>query len=274
MQSTDAVHIRQLMERATAQLEELRVLLVGVDREKHIDFKLTSTAVEVIRVDELPPILEHVFRETINNVRTALDRTVAYLAKDDTPLGRRHHGAFPIALSLEAYKKRVVREKALNYVPAAAASLIESVQPYHYAAPESHPLAILAELSNEDKHRYGQPAWGMISGLGVATVPDDGGTITMYELIGRSDPIGERRSLRVGLNLLSEFHPRVFEPFAAYLVEDGTKPGDLLPFARTSVGFGPYMLRWPELRDLLAYVNAEVVGPLTNINLSDSSTVS
>lgn len=114
--------------------------------------------IRVVLLEEPPPMLGVLIGDWLPNVRSALDHIAWQLAGSNPP----PRTEFPIFLDPRKYhavtKKGVPtsgsgldKVRGLGPGPQAA---IESLQPYHRGhAPSWHPLWILHELSNFDKHR-------------------------------------------------------------------------------------------------------------------------
>jgi hypothetical protein len=106
-------------------------------------------------VDDYPPIdLGLIAGDVVQNLRAALDQLIwAYSAGDK----RNRRTAFPIYLTEEEYREnapskiRGIREKGQAF--------IERWQPFQLGErPGAHPLAMLQQLSNTDKHQTLLPA--------------------------------------------------------------------------------------------------------------------
>jgi hypothetical protein len=100
-----------------------------------------------------PPVLGVLLGELVHNLRSSLDHLVWQLAlldrEEPFPLLQ-----YPIVSKPEDWLSKAKQQ--LKDVRAGAVELIEQTQPYHW--PHStkygeHPLAVLRDLSNEDKHR-------------------------------------------------------------------------------------------------------------------------
>jgi hypothetical protein len=101
-------------------------------------------------IDPPPPRLGVLVGDFVHNLRSALDHVVWQLAltRGDEPSTELQ---FPIVSDRERWPGAVRRR--LPDVPDEAVRLIETMQPYHHDDPMTHPLAVLRDLSNEDKHR-------------------------------------------------------------------------------------------------------------------------
>lgn len=106
---------------------------------------------------EIPQHLGIIAGECIHNLRVILDSIIWELAgKHCSP--RHERIAFPVCKCPSQYRKTLATPtfKDINDFPPAAKTLIESLQPYNrgYAdAPYKHPLSIIHNLWNDDKHR-------------------------------------------------------------------------------------------------------------------------
>jgi hypothetical protein len=94
--------------------------------------------------------------DLIHNLRCALDHLVwqLVLLNNGTP-GKQHQ--FPVESTGAGYwsGKPSTRERRLAGIADEHLALIDSLQPYRRAhVAEVHPLAILADLSNTDKHQF------------------------------------------------------------------------------------------------------------------------
>jgi hypothetical protein len=113
-----------------------------------------------------PFLLEVALRvgDVINNLRSALDHLVMQLSllhKGTITREQACHIEFPISYSCRSFDKDWKR--CCLYVSSAQRATFEKFQPYDsrtstgspdtYVGPWIHPLRLLRELSNEDKHR-------------------------------------------------------------------------------------------------------------------------
>jgi hypothetical protein len=101
---------------------------------------------------EPPDRLGLVVGDWAHNMRGALDYTVYELVRDATQEPDPRWTQFPIATTETAYKQQAPGR--LKGVPVWALPVFDGLQPYHDEdEAEWHPLAILADISNRDKHR-------------------------------------------------------------------------------------------------------------------------
>jgi len=128
--------------------------------------------VVTVKVIRQPPVeLALVFGDALHNLRASLD----YMARglvianggDPIDRGGARSTAFPI--------RKVRPEQPISIFPGispAARDQLEAVQPFSSDDPARHPLAILDELENRDKHRLLNV--GRLSGsVGAVFIPSD-----------------------------------------------------------------------------------------------------
>lgn len=140
--------------RADRHLQDLLVILGA-----YADGKCTIRMEEdqklggfVLRVRIEPRASEQISAiagDFLANVRAALDYLVSGLAGAATGGVRFRSSQFPIAGNLKAFEDELRRQR-LRGVPAEAAALIESLQPYNTG---KDVLNVLARMHNQDKHR-------------------------------------------------------------------------------------------------------------------------
>lgn len=117
--------------------------------------------IERVKVEKLPPLrLGVLLGECIHNWRSALDHLVWQLTLLDggRPDGRTQ---FPITKT-ESQFNRQARKRIPGLSPAHRA-VVEKAQPYKAADASLHPLAVLADISNTDKHKIVNPTFGHLS---------------------------------------------------------------------------------------------------------------
>jgi len=104
------------------------------------------------KLPEDPTRVRLLVGEVLQDLRSALDHLIGELERGNGS-SRDSQFEFPIFWDSARYKKESPR-KVLG-VPAAALTVIEKSQPYHRPAPsyKDHPLWILQDLNNADKHR-------------------------------------------------------------------------------------------------------------------------
>jgi hypothetical protein len=103
------------------------------------------TQTVIITGRPIPPRLSAIAGDAFHNLRSAVDHMAVAMSADQ-------RAAFPIIAASVPHRIREL-ERFLSRIPKTAANIIRHVQPYRRADPEAHPLAILQELDNLDKHR-------------------------------------------------------------------------------------------------------------------------
>jgi hypothetical protein len=110
-----------------------------------------------VRVKEQPSLrMAVIFGDCLQNLRAALDYLAWGLVLDHglTPSTENPVTRFPIYTSPVTEKGKQRRVDVPPGVDREALRLVEGFQPYHHGrASDIHPLAVLRELSNRDKHR-------------------------------------------------------------------------------------------------------------------------
>lgn len=102
-----------------------------------------------ISLPETPLELSTIVGDCLHNLRSTLDYLVWQIVRSNPPNTPERRNMFPICSSPQEFASQVKRGR-LRGVPAAATEIIERLQPYD--GPD-HPLALLNELYNADKHR-------------------------------------------------------------------------------------------------------------------------
>jgi hypothetical protein len=113
--------------------------------------------------------------ELLHSARAALDNTAYSLAEAQTGVLSSKQARkiyFPVTTAEADYRKAAVGEMLKPLSPAARAA-IEAAQPWQQASPMEHPLAMLAALSNIDKHRRLSLAASSTTGVNVPWLRDD-----------------------------------------------------------------------------------------------------
>jgi hypothetical protein len=120
--------------------------------------------VERFQIREEPPLLLGVILgDVVHNLRSALDHTICQVSLLDSD-GKAdcERTQFPIASKSESQFEAMAKDRipALN---AAHRAIVKKVQPYHAGdKANQHPLAVLADLSNADKHRIVNPTFSAL----------------------------------------------------------------------------------------------------------------
>lgn len=127
-------------------------LETGKDLEQHA---LTTT----VRLGVPPPTeeLSALLRTSVNDGRSALDNLITSLARDHGGNEKQvRNVAFPVLMTASAWEKHRWDHR-LSLLPKDTVARLKSVQPFISASDDMsgppHPLAILHELWNADKHR-------------------------------------------------------------------------------------------------------------------------
>lgn len=119
--------------------------------------------IERFQVHETPPLrLGVILGDCVHNLRSALDHLVWQLTLLDggTPDDETQ---FPIASKSEAQFDRMA-ERRVPHLTDAHRATIKRAQPYHGGnEADSHPLAVLATLSNTDKHKLVHPTYSFMA---------------------------------------------------------------------------------------------------------------
>jgi hypothetical protein len=119
--------------------------------------------VERFQVQREPPLrLGVILGDCLHNLRSALDHLAwrVTLLDGSTPDGDTQ---FPIASKSEQQFEKMADKRIPGLSPRHR-SMIKSAQPFHRGTKASgHPLSVLADLSNIDKHHVVHPAFSMVA---------------------------------------------------------------------------------------------------------------
>jgi hypothetical protein len=115
-----------------------------------------------LAVDVQPPLRWSVLLgDWLHNLRSALDHLAWELVK--------HNGGspgvwtgFPICLTSHAFLDAKGGQRQLAGMSREARALVERVQPFQGKVPDYHPLRVLQQLSNSDKHRTVAPVLAIV----------------------------------------------------------------------------------------------------------------
>lgn len=134
--------------------------------------------------DQIPPIrLSAIVGDVFFNLRSALDNLVCGLARKAETSADCETLQFPICTTEEAFDVALKKKRLLG-VSDEGVRLMRSVQPFH--APENsrmlHPLWLLHELNNQDKHRVVHITIGASQLAEVALLNDDGALLLTVKL--------------------------------------------------------------------------------------------
>ncbi len=121
--------------------------------------------------------------EIIHQLRSSLDHLVWQLVLQNGKIPTQEH-QFPICSTLDKYENSRKRGRTKG-VSASAAALIQGCQPYHKGKDfERHPLWVLREMDDTDKHRL-LVVVGAVASLREVAVGSEQGDL---EIIGLSPP--------------------------------------------------------------------------------------
>jgi hypothetical protein len=165
------------------------------------------TALAMSLVD--PPLtLSLTLGDFAHNVRSALDQLVCRFVDPDS-LGDELRNAFPIERSKASFEHKFLpRGNGKSPVPLLEGisptseewALIEGAQPYHQEERmHAHPLAILAELSNRDKHRslnatFGYPDTDRLNDA-IRWDPAEMMPLSVRQKVGAGEPVLVQQAL-------------------------------------------------------------------------------
>ena len=152
-------HLYELDQRVDAYLK-LKPLVIQSSQKRDGDRRRITW---IARPTTEPPAeLGLIVGDWANNLRAALDYVVYELVRRETGERDPRWTMFPIAVTRREYLDARRRLKA---APDWSLPVFEGLQPFHDGdAARDHPLAILAEISNRDKHRLVHTAPMQIAG--------------------------------------------------------------------------------------------------------------
>src|SRR5882724_2518266 len=135
----------------------------------------------VIQMPEPPLELSAVVGDFLSNIRSALDYMVTQVVAANPPHKPNRQTMFPICSSRDNFQEQLKRRR-LAGVPSNALTIIESVQPFDLLR---HPLALLDELCNADKHRDLHFTTSVASDLAVSF--SRGGHVYYHMVLGNDE---------------------------------------------------------------------------------------
>jgi hypothetical protein len=165
--------VRRKLNRAETRLAALTTELMTFDQaetmsaDNEIDPDDGAELFRLHKLREPDPEWEITVGEVAYQVRSVLDQLVTQLAILNGGDADEHGRGFPIFIDKDAYW-RIPRRKGslskrdelLQGVAEAHRNIIDAMQPYNFGDPiatANHPLAMLNDVCNWDKHRYGHP---------------------------------------------------------------------------------------------------------------------
>jgi hypothetical protein len=147
----------------------------------------------VVRLGEPDPQISLLFGDAVHNMRSALDHLVYELvaSNQDRPAGVPNHKTmFPICDTRTRFQTQAHRRGRITGVPVDACAVIERAQPFHRREAGQdhrvHPLWVLNQLDNIDKHRRLTLTAGMPLGH-QATITRADGTVSDYQVLKKPD---------------------------------------------------------------------------------------
>ncbi|MGN0100770.1 MAG: hypothetical protein ACI39C_07505 [Dietzia sp.] len=224
---------------------------------------------------ELSPQWEITFGEAAYQARSALDQIVAAAAAAQGVDIARHNGGFPISMDKNDYYRsdrrgRTFRDRRLAGIAPRVQSHIDSVQPFHAEVPRRHPLAVVNNVCNADKHRLGKASRVALRGSALAVYVHSRNLFHMFDL-----GIAETREITgVALEdrdaLLSVFPESKVESALDVLRKQGIadEEVDLQPIIRQGVCFGEDHVRTFQMAEAFDYIRGAVLGPIRELVLS------
>lgn len=124
-----------------------------------VDQEDSSWVITIVETDPLPIRLGVLVGDVLHNFRSALDQLVFELAFMDTGGTEIETTQFPASRCLANFNGLRVQQRLLSGLTTRHRATIKRFQPYRgWDGDGPHPLALLDDLSNDDKHRVVQPA--------------------------------------------------------------------------------------------------------------------
>lgn len=108
--------------------------------------------IHFIKNGDLPPQIPVIVGDALYGMRSALDHLAYSLALKHSFVVKDENCMFPIHIKDTSFIVQAPR--ALAQMSTEAQNLIGDMQPYRAANPAQHPLGILNQLGNIDKHRH------------------------------------------------------------------------------------------------------------------------
>ena len=196
----------------------IRTYLSDKEHRPSLAVRLDSTTHESVLFVYHVPSLDEFFErvsllvgDIVHNLRCALDHLIHHLALRNSGDNLKHpeRTQFPIADNPTAYQTQA--QRYLQEIAPEHQSIIESFQPYHVmdanvqVGDYFHPLALLRDLSNFDKHRLLTPILIPTSGFeleGPASMPIIGGMVLQMfaQTFAEMPPV--TKAMSPGLELL------------------------------------------------------------------------
>jgi hypothetical protein len=173
-----------------------------------------NAVARIVMAQQPPRVMAAIVGDIVHNLRSALDYVAWQLV--DANRGRPgKHTAYPVCLTEEKFDAA----SALHGAATEAIQTVRRMQPFTGAPPESHPLAVLDDLDNRDKHCLLHVVGGVVEQVLAKPAPGTGPTFvhrTAKKLLVDGDTIATVKSagggaihirVTVGLVLNSENTP-------------------------------------------------------------------
>jgi hypothetical protein len=159
---------------------------------------------------EPPDMLGLIIGDWANNVRAALDYTVYELVRRETGTGDPRWTQFPVATHPSKYPEQAAAR--LRGVPSWSLPVFEGLQPFNDGdEAEFHYLAVLADVSNRDKHRLVHTtamqiagSQARVEGVGMKAIyqlAQDPGSVSGERVILDAVIAVESNDYRIGLEM-------------------------------------------------------------------------
>ncbi|GFG84321.1 hypothetical protein [Mycolicibacter algericus] len=159
MVTTGIPSARRKLERAQIHADALRTAIDLFREQSPYEFEMKSLGNPrgrpdfrvIVKVTEAPAVPDSwplIMGDILTNVRAALDHAIFPHVRDRAPDVKPRRIQYPILDSAEAFEQRVG-----TWFSGDVRRIVEDSQPYVSDNPNGHPLRILRELVNIDKHR-------------------------------------------------------------------------------------------------------------------------
>lgn len=183
--SGSRISIAKKLQRAREHLDEL----IEIDSKfqlleitlPFVRDEVKGIGYNVVKLPDPPEDVPLVAGDCLHNLRSALDYLIwqAVLSAGEQAPGR--HNMFPICVSEHGFQEQLKRGR-LQGLPASAIAAVKSLQPFGL---KTHPLAVLDELCNSDKHRDLHIAVTVASDM--ETLHLKNGQVVMQTFLGGAD---------------------------------------------------------------------------------------
>jgi hypothetical protein len=146
------------VERAKAHLDALNPEIDAYAKDSHVITKrddiINGRSIRRTQWKAMPPIIGMLLGEFLYCLRSGLDQLMWQLALPSARKDRAKEICFPVFESISNPKKEKHFRLVLKLFPDEVAQIVENLQPFQLkSSAKDHPLWILHELCNLDKHR-------------------------------------------------------------------------------------------------------------------------